>query len=168
MTWTRMFLHFFFVFARWWMVATAQHQAHLYTTPLYPSMISSSTIACNQVALSTTSHKTQINLSILIARSQFHDGWIIFFSLIHLWENFSLVHDWACNFFIRMTILRYKLTILLASVFTPMLCIEHISKHITLQLLREHGLYSCNENMGYIKRKVVIVFTHRLQSLSNI
>jgi len=104
----------FFVLARWWMYAIAQHRAHLYTTPLYPYMIPSSTTARHPVTLSTISHKTHTILFILIARSskatRWIFGWISFFfsSLIHLWVILSLVCDWvilslvcdwACNFF---------------------------------------------------------------------
>jgi hypothetical protein len=111
----------FFMLARWWMAAIAQRRAHIYTTPLHPSMIPWWTF-----------------------------GWIIFFfsSLIHLWVILSLVCDWACNFFIHTTILWNRSTILLVQVFTLILYIEHISKHITTRWLQDHG---------YIKRKVVII-----------
>uniref|UniRef100_A0A0E0Q7P9 Uncharacterized protein n=1 Tax=Oryza rufipogon TaxID=4529 RepID=A0A0E0Q7P9_ORYRU len=45
-----------------WMAATAQCQAHLYTTPLHPSMTLSSTTARHPIALSTTSHKAQTRM----------------------------------------------------------------------------------------------------------
>ncbi len=117
-------------------------------------MIPSSTNARHLIALSTTSHKTQTIIFILIARSSKATrcifDWIIFFfsSLIHLWLILSLVCDWACNFFIHTTILWYRSIILLVSVFTLILYIKHIGKHITTRWLRDHG---------YIERKVVIV-----------
>uniref|UniRef100_A0A0E0KZK3 Uncharacterized protein n=1 Tax=Oryza punctata TaxID=4537 RepID=A0A0E0KZK3_ORYPU len=46
--------------------ATTQRGANLYTTPLHPSVITSPSAARHPVALSTTRHKTQTNLSILI------------------------------------------------------------------------------------------------------
>ena len=91
--------------------------------------------------------------SLYYTATSFHDGFLaesffFFSSLIHLWVILSLVCDWAYNFFIHTTILWYRSTILLVSVFTLILYIEYISKHITTQWLWDHG---------YIERKVVIV-----------
>ena len=82
------------------------------------------------------------------------DFWLnlFFSSLIHLWVILSLVCDWACNFFIHTTILWYRSTILLVSISTLILYIEHISKYITTRWLRDHG---------YIERKVVNVVDGR-------
>jgi hypothetical protein len=85
-----------------------------------------------------------------IQQSHQMDFWLnhFFYSFIHLWVILSFVCDWDCNFFIHMTILWYRSTILLVLVFTLILYIEHISKHIITGWLRDHG---------YIEKKVVIV-----------